>query len=217
VDEQPIFGITLEQYRLVLSKAHATQPTDKGVPEAAAALGLDAKKWKFAAPKWAERIAAAGPSAQEKAEAAYAKEAAAEEAADAKRARRRGGGGAGAGAPAAKLPPYVEPSVDLEVLIDLTVRLYRGEDPTATYARYGLDEAGFTRVREEWTAAFPHRMRDYMRYGLISYRASAVKDDDKLRKKKGPAMATRVRARRCSQCGAHKRTVHSRAGLISTA
>lgn len=208
MDESPIFGISLEDYHRALSKAHATSHDAPGVAEAAAALGLDAKKWKFAAPKWAERIASRPKTKTELAEEETARQAAAEEAADAKRAARkarRGGGEA-----SKPLEPYVEPSRDLEALIDLTVRLYRGEDPEKTYARHNLDKAGFDRLRGEWEQAFPHRMRDYMRYGLIAQRASQVTDEEKLRRKKGPAMATRVRARRCSWCGAHKRTVHSR-------
>jgi len=212
MDEEPIFGITLEQYRQVLSKARATDPAAAGVAEAAASLGLDAKKWKFAGRKWAARLASAPPSEVEQREAAYAAQAAAEEEADAKRARRRAAreGKAPAEAKAAPLPPDVEPSRDLEALIDLAVRLYRGEDKVKTYARHGLDEAGFARLWEEWTAAFQHRKRDSVRYGLIAMRASSVTEGEKLRRKKGPAMVSRVRARRCSWCGAHKRTVHTR-------
>jgi len=190
VDENPIFGVSVDDYRRVLRAASALSPEDSGVAEAVAKLEIDPKKWKFAAPKWAARFAESKTPVFAESTRTQPLET---------QSTPRG--------------PYVEPSLDLEAFIDMWVRLQYGETKAEVAARHGLaGEAGFEQATSEWMAAFEHRPRLQRRYILIVQRAATIREGD-LRanaRRKPKALATRVRARRCPWCGAHKRTAHDR-------
>ena len=189
MDLSPKLGLTLDQYLEVLIRSGLDLGPDLGLA-IAQQVGIDAKRWKFGAPKWKEIVD---------------KHSGEKEIADRYRAITEKVHG----------PP---PDMDILEYADICVRLQRGEALASVAKEHGIDAMTFSRVsmamveklnEPRVNALYTAAHRKASAYAGYATRLNRrAPNPEQAQQKEAVAPPKRIRGRKCPSCGAFKVTPH---------